>query len=99
MVEQAVPYVHQAALADGSEGLELGNMFWPLVLLHAPQADANGAGRDNDDSVAIFLEFVGSLDYEGQVGEEGLVSLLINYGTGSCMFVSVSQSGVCLLLV
>lgn len=94
MVEQAVPYVHQAALADGSEGLELGKMFRPLVLLHAPQADANGAGRDNDDSVAIFLEFVGSLDYEGQVGEEGLVSLLINYGTGSCMCVSVSQSCV-----
>lgn len=94
MVEQAVPYVHQAALADGSKGLELGNMFWPLVPLHAPHADADGPGRDNDDSVAIFPEFVGSLNYEGQVGEEGLVSLLIYYGTRSCMCVSVSQSCV-----
>lgn len=69
-------------------------MFWPLVPLHAPQAHADGAGRDNDDSVAIFPEFVGSLNYEGQVGEEGLVSLLIYYGTGSCICVSVSQSWV-----
>lgn len=54
VAEQAVPYVHQAALADGGEGLELGDMFWPLVPLHAPHADADGAGRDNDDAVAIF---------------------------------------------
>lgn len=94
VAEQAVPYVHQTALADGSEGLELGNMFWSLVPLHAPHADANGARRDKDDPVTIFPEFVGSLDYERQVGEQGLVSLLIYYGTGSCICVPVGQSCV-----
>lgn len=91
VAEQAVPYVHQAALADGSQGLELSHMFWPLLPLHAPHADANGARRDDDDSVAIFPEPVGSLDYEGQVGEEWLVSLLIYNGTSPCMCVTVSQ--------
>lgn len=83
MVEQAVPYVHQTALADGSQGLELGNMFWTLLPLHAPHADANGAGRNDDDAVAIFPQLVGSLNYEGQVGKERLVGLFIYDGTGA----------------
>lgn len=43
MVEQAVPNVHEAALANGGEGLQLGEMLGPLLLVHATQADANGA--------------------------------------------------------
>jgi hypothetical protein len=43
VVEQAVPDIHQTALAYGSQCLKLCQVLWALLLLHAPQADANGA--------------------------------------------------------
>lgn len=82
--EQAVPDVHEATLAYGGEGLQLGEVLGPLVLLHATEADADGAGRDEDDAVAILAQLVGGLDDEREVGEEGLVGLLVHYGACSC---------------
>lgn len=43
VLEDAVPDAHEAALADGGEGLQLGEVLGALVLVHAAQADADGA--------------------------------------------------------
>lgn len=83
VAEEAVPDVHEAALADGGEGLQLGEVLGPPVLVHAAQADADGARGDEDDTVAIFAQGMGGLDDEREVGEEGLVGFFVDYGTGS----------------
>lgn len=82
MVEQTVPKAHQPALADGSEGLQLGEMLGPLVDIHAAQANADGAGRDNDNFVAIFPQLHCRLYYGRQDGQKRLVGLLIDNGAG-----------------
>lgn len=93
MAEQAVPDVHETALADGGEGLQLGEMLGPPVLLHAAQADADGARGHEDDAVAIFAQGVGGLDDQREVGEERLVGLLVYYGTSPCVIVLVVWRG------
>lgn len=80
MIEKAVPDIHQATLANGSKGLQLGEVLGTLLLIHAAQAYANGAGRDDDDAVAIFAQLVGGLDDEREVGEERLVGLFVYDG-------------------
>lgn len=80
MIEQAVPDVHQAALANGSEGLQLGEVLGTLLLVHAAQADADGAGGDNDNAMPIFTQLVGGLDNQREVGEQRLVGLLVYNG-------------------
>lgn len=85
VLEDAVPYAHEAALADGGEGLQLGEVFGAFLLVHAAQADADGARGDDDDAVAIFAELVGGFCYEGEVGQQWLVCLLVHDGTCSCV--------------
>lgn len=95
MVEETIPDIHQTALAYGSQGLELREVLWPLVLLHAAQADADGAGGDDDHAVAIFTQLVCGLDYEREVGEKRLVGLLVHYGTCSWGKVLVLPYAMC----
>lgn len=52
-------------------------MLGPLVLLHAPQAHANGTRGDYDYTVAILTQLVGCLDYEREVGQQWLVGLFV----------------------
>lgn len=83
VLEEAVPDAHQAALADGGEGLQLGEVLGALLLVHAAQADADGARGDDDDAVAILAQLVGGLGYEREVGEVRLVRLLVDDGACS----------------
>ena len=102
MGKQAVPEAHQAALANGCEGLplsavycvvhhvddartylQLGQVLWPLLDVHPPQADADGAGRDDDDLVAILSQLHGRLDDGRQDGEERLMALFVDDGARS----------------
>lgn len=64
MVEQTVPNIHKTALPNRSERLQLGKMLGTFFLVHTTQTNANGAGRDNDNAVAILAQLVGSLDNE-----------------------------------
>lgn len=43
-------------------------MLWSPLDVHAAETDANGAGRDDDDLVAIFPQLDGSLYDEGEDG-------------------------------
>jgi hypothetical protein len=56
-------------------------MFWSLRQIHPPQPNGNGAGRDDDHSMAIIAELDCSLDDQGKDGENGLVRLLIDNRT------------------
>jgi hypothetical protein len=58
-------------------------MFWSLINIHPPQTNANGAGRHNDDPMAILPQLDGCLYYRGQDGKEWLMALFIHNGTGS----------------
>jgi hypothetical protein len=58
--------------------LQLGKMLGPLLYVHPPQADANGARRDDDDLVAILPQLHGRLNYRRQDGEEGLMALFVD---------------------
>jgi hypothetical protein len=55
-------------------------MFRSFGQIHSPEPDGNGAGRDNDHSMAIVAELDRSLNNEGENRENGLVSLLIDNG-------------------
>ena len=55
-------------------------MFRSSRETHLAESGANGAGRDNDDFVAIFAEGDGSLDYKSESGEEWLVCSLVDDG-------------------
>lgn len=97
MVEQAVPHAHQTALANSSESLQLGQVLGALLRVHAAEADANGAGRDDDDAVAIGAEGVCCLDDEREVGEQRLMRLLVDDGRCSWEGVLDSWEQQCVL--
>lgn len=59
-------------------------MLWSFLDVHASQTNSNGARGDNDDSVTIFAQLHGCVDDESQNRQQGLVSLLIDDGAGSC---------------
>lgn len=63
--------------------LEGGQTLRPLVHVHMPHADADGAGRDDDDSVAIFTELDSRLNDDGEDGQVRLTRLFIHNGTRS----------------
>jgi len=58
--------------------LQLRKMLGSLLDVHPPQADANGARRDDDDLVAILPQLHGRLYYRCQDGEEGLMALFVH---------------------
>lgn len=58
--------------------LQLGEMFRPLVDIHASKTDADGTGRHDDDTVARLLQLDGSVHNKGQDGQERLVCLFIH---------------------
>lgn len=64
--------------------LQLREVLRPLLGVHAAQADADGAGGDDDDLVAILAQPHGGLDDEGEDREERLVALLVDDGAGPC---------------
>ena len=78
--KQAVPETHEAALADGCEGLQLRQVLGPLLDVHPAQADADSAGRDDDDFVAILSQLDGRLDDGRQDGEQRLMALFVDDG-------------------
>ena len=55
-------------------------MFRSFGQIHSPEPDGNGAGRDNNHSVAIVAELDRSLNNERENRKNGLVSLLIDNG-------------------
>ena len=55
-------------------------MFWSFLHVHPPQSHANGARRDNDDSVAVIPKSYGILDNQGKDGQKRLMSDLVDYG-------------------
>lgn len=61
--------------------LQTGKFSWPVLDVHLAKTDANGTGRDDDDTMAIFDEAVSGFDKNGQVGENWLVGGLIDDGT------------------
>jgi hypothetical protein len=52
--KEAVPYTDQTTLSNGSQGLQLGEMLWPLLDIHPLKTDADGTRRHDDDPVAIL---------------------------------------------
>ncbi len=65
----------------GSSYLKLGEMLGTAINVHAPQTNANGAGRDNDDSMAFLAKLDGGIDDQGQDRQERLMSLFVHNGT------------------
>jgi hypothetical protein len=61
-------------------------MFRSFGQIHSPEPDSNGAGRDNDHSMAIVAELDRSLNNEGENRENRLVSVLIDNGARSFCF-------------
>jgi hypothetical protein len=61
-------------------------MFRSFGQIHSPEPDGNGAGRDNDHSMAIVAEPDRSLNNKGENRENGLVSLLIDNRARSFLF-------------
>lgn len=68
----------------GMPYLQLSQVLWPLVDVHASETDANSAGRDDDDAVASLLKLDGSVDDEGQDGQQRLMRLFIDDGACAC---------------
>ena len=48
--------------------LKSGEMLGPFFGIHPPQPDANGTGRDDDDSMPIFTKLNRSLNDQTQYG-------------------------------
>lgn len=65
------------------EGLDLWEVFWTSFEVHLFESHADGAGGDDDDSVAILAQGNGGFDEECEDGEEGLVCLFVDDGGGS----------------
>lgn len=61
--------------------LERSKALRPLVDVHLPHADADGAGRDDDHLVAILPELHGRLHHHRQDREMGLARLFVHDGT------------------
>lgn len=78
--EELVPETHEFALADGSQCLDLWEVLWPAFHVHVAESDTNGARRDDDDLVSIFLQFARRFDNCAQDGEEGLMRLFVDNG-------------------
>jgi hypothetical protein len=74
--------------------LQSGDMLWPLLDIHPPQPDADGARRDDDDLVAILPQPHCRFHYRRQDGEEGLMRLFVDDGAGP--WDSVSYTSPCL---
>jgi hypothetical protein len=53
-------------------------MFRPPLQVHLPQSHANGAGRADDDAVAITAKADGSLDNGRESAQKRLVGLLVD---------------------
>ena len=53
-------------------------MFWPLLKVHPPQPNADGAGRHDNDPVAIFPQLHCRFHYRRQDREEGLMGFLVD---------------------
>lgn len=53
-------------------------MFWSLVDIHPAQANTNGSGGDDDDSVACLLKLDRGVHDQGQDGQQGLMRLFID---------------------
>ncbi len=68
--------------------LQLGEMLWSLLDVHPPQANADGARRDDDDLVAIFPQLHGGLDDGREDGKERLMALFVDDGARSWTCVS-----------
>ena len=68
----------------GDVNLNLRQVLRPLLELHLAQRHADGAGRDEHDSVAILAELDGGFDDYTQNGKQGLVGALVDDGACSC---------------
>ena len=60
--------------------LQLCQMLWPLVNVHAAQANANSSRGDDDDPVAIFAQLASRVDDERQNGQQRLMRLFVHNG-------------------
>lgn len=83
MAKQRVPEANKPALANGSEGLQLGQVLWPVFDVHPPQTDANGTGRHDDDAVTIFAKTHGGLDDQRERRNERLMACCVDDGARS----------------
>lgn len=92
-LEQVIPQSHQLALSNGRQSLHLREMFRTSRKAHGTEGCSDGTGRDNDHFVAILPQGDGSLDDEGEDGEERLVGFLVDYG--GCSWWGVSGVGGC----
>lgn len=57
--------------------LDFGKVFWLGCEVESSQSDADGTAGDEDDSVALLLEFEDGLDDERESGEQGEVGDLV----------------------
>ncbi len=84
MAEEAVPEADEAALTDGSEGLELSEVLGAALNVHAAETNADGSRGDNDHAVAFLPELDCRVDDQRQDGQKRLMSLFVHNGTRSC---------------
>lgn len=71
---------HQQGGRGEQTHLDVRQMLWLLEHIHAAQANANGAGGDDDHLVPVIVQLDGRLDDERQDGEERLARLLVDDG-------------------
>lgn len=60
-------------------------IFWSLLDIHSPQPHADGTGRDQDDTVAITMEFGSCFDYECKNRKDRLMSMFIDNRACACL--------------
>lgn len=53
-------------------------MLGPPVHFHAEQADSDGPGRNDDDSVAILLQLYGRLNNESEDRKQRLSGIFVD---------------------
>ena len=68
-VEGVVVDAHEAGLADGGAGLDLGEIGGALGKAEALDAEADGAGADDEDLVAELAEGGDGLDEAAEEAE------------------------------
>lgn len=59
-------------------------MLGTAINVHASQTNANGTGRDDDDSVAFLAKLDSGIDNQGQDRQERLMSLFVDNRTSAC---------------
>jgi hypothetical protein len=66
------------SITMGCTHLQLGQMFRALLHVHSTQANANGTGRDNADTMSIFPQLYRCVDDERENRQQRLMCLFID---------------------